>query len=123
MKLEHLNNIVQGLVHPEVEIIYSRYTGINEPEPYYFIWFKNRAYHFDKEDMVNIDKMIQHCWNATKPKWRNFSSICGHSIGDIVYVDKTIPITIESILQSAEGTKVLATNLEFYDTNSLWIKK
>ena len=123
MKLEHINNIVQGLVHPNIEIMYGRYTGIDEPEPYYFIWFEGKTYHFDKEDMDNTDKMIQHCWAAIRPKWVSFTDVCGHSIGDIVYVDKTTPIAIESILQSVDGIEVISTVGNTYNAKNLWVKK
>ena len=64
MKLEHINNIVQGLVHPDMEVLKHIHSRPLQGIVYYSLYLDGIHRHnpYNEEYIDNIDLIIKDAW-------------------------------------------------------------
>ncbi len=120
MKLEHINNILDGLVG-DVEVL--RLAGRRDRVTYYMHCYTNGREEFNLKLEDGIDKLIKIGWELKSPEWVNITTVCIDMIGKELWVDKMKPIIVETVAMGTDYTNIVSTDGDIYEADDLWMKE
>ncbi len=118
MNLDDINRILDILVGG-VKLYLT--TGHNGNE-FYFMYCEDTDKNIHALKSLDMDYLIKKAWEAKRVSWIKMNGVCNDAVGNIVYIDKEIPVVVDRINICSQGIKIVTIEGETYDSDNLWIR-
>ena len=118
MTLLEKNNIIHGLVSPDIHLI----EGMNADVSTYQYLRHGYNTDFTSFNDVSINELILAAFKLIAPIWTPLGMICTDLIGKEVWIDKTTPIIVASVSMDSSGAFIVSESRRTFSQECLWLK-
>ena len=119
MTILEKNNILHGLVSPDVHLV----EGMNADASTYQYLRHGYNTDFTSFNDVSIDELILAAFKLIAPTWTPLNMICTDLISKEIWIDKTTPIIVASVSMDSDGALIVSESGRTYSQECLWLKE